>query len=344
SPSKLSAPNDAGFDHFFGAVNLPHANNPFPEFLVRDGKVVPLKNEAAPEWKKFQDPKLPDGGKGVAAKKVDYAPALLIDDSLAFVRDNREKPFFLYLALTVPHANPAGRERGLEVPDAGEFAKRDWPDAEKGFAAQVRTMDAHVGRLLDLLVELKLDKETLVIFTSDNGPHAECGHKPDFFHSTGKLRGMKGELFEGSIRVPAIAWWPGTIKPGAENDLQWYVGDLMATAAELAGATPVRGLDSDSLLPTLKGAEEKDKWKRKSPLYWESYDGATVQAIRFGKWKAIRSPMLTGEVRLYDMSNDTVEKSDYSKRRPDLTKHATNLLDKHHLPDPNMKPPAAKKE
>ena len=341
-PAKLAAPNDAGFDHFFGAVNLPHANNPYPEFLVRDGKVVPLKNEAAAEWKKWQDPKLPDGGKGVAAKKVDYAPALILDDALGFIRANQKKPFFLYLALTVPHANPAAGESGLDAPDLGDFAKKDWPAAEKGFAAQLRTMDRDVGKVLDLLAELKLDKDTLVLFASDNGPHNECGHKADFFRSTGKFRGVKGELFEGSIRVPALAWWPGTIEASTENDLQWYVGDLTATAAELAGATSPTGLDSDSLLPTFKGREEKDKWKRKSPLYWESYAGETAQAVRFGKWKAIRSPMLTGEVVLYDMSNDTAEKSDYSKRRPDLTKHATNLLDKRRTPDPNAKEPTKK--
>ncbi|MFM8275224.1 MAG: arylsulfatase [Gemmata sp.] len=338
--AKLGAPNDAGFDHFFGAVNLPHANNPYPEFLVRDGKVVPLKNEAAPEWKKFQDPRLPDGGKGVAAKRVDYAPDLLLADALGFIRENKARPFFLYLALTLPNANPAAGDKGLEAPALGAFAERDWPAPEKAFAAQVRAMDRQVGSVLDLLTELKLDTDTLVLFTSDNGPHTECGHSPAFFRSTGKMRGTKGELFEGSLRMPAVAWWPGTIKGGTENDLQWYVGDLLATAAELSGAALPAGLDSDSLAPALKGREETDRWKRKSPLYWESYDGPTHQAVRFGKWKAIRSPMITGEVALYDMSNDAAEKSDYSKRRPDLTRHANNLLDKHHTPEPTRKEPA----
>jgi len=330
--AKLTAPNDAGFDHFFGAVNLPHANNPYPEFLIRNGKVEALKNEAAPEWKKWQDPKLPHGGKGVAAKNVDYAPALIVSDALSFIRDNQKKPFFLYLALTAPHANGAAGEKGLDAPDLGEFAAKDWPAAEKGFAAQVRDLDRDIGRVLGLLRELKLDQNTLVLFTSDNGPHNECGHKAEFFHSTGKMRGVKGELFEGSIRMPTIAWWPGTVTPDTQNDLQWYVGDLMATAADLSGAQIPAGLDSDSLVATLKGGEEKDKWKRKSPLYWETYDGKTAEAVRFGKWKAIRSPMVTGEIELYDMSNDTVEKRDYSKRRLDLTKHATNLLNKHHQP------------
>jgi arylsulfatase A-like enzyme len=335
---KPTAPNDAGFDHFFGALNLPHANNPYPEFLIRNGKVVPLKNEAAPEWKKWQDPKLPQGGKGVAAKKVEYAPELLIEDALGFVRENEKKPFFLYLALTLPHANQAGGENGLDGPGLEDFAARDWPRSEKAFAAQVRTLDKHVGRVLDLLKERGLDKHTLVLFTSDNGPSNECGHKADFFRSTGTMRGIKGELFEGSIRMPAIAWWPGTIAAGTENNLQWYVGDIPATAAELAGAALPTGLDSDSLLATLKGREETDRWKRKSPLYWETYEGNTAQAVRFGKWKALRVPMGTGEIELYDMSNDTGEKRDYSKRRPDLTKHAINLLEKHHQADPNRVP------
>jgi len=321
-----------------------HPHNPYPEFLIRNGKVVPLKNEVGDEWKKWQDPKLPQSGQGVAVKKVDYAPALIVEDALRFIRENEKTPFFLYLALNVPHASNEARDKGMEVPDLGEFATKDWPEPEKAFAAVIRDLDRDTGRVLDLLKELKIDKDTLVIFTSDNGPHQEGGHKAEFFDSNGKLRGIKRDLNEGGIRVPAIAWWPGAIPPVSVNDLQWYVGDLLATAAELVGAAAPAGLDSDSFLSVLKNpaAEEKDKWKRKSPLYWETYEGATSQAVRFGKWKAIRTPMITGEIELYDMSNDMAEKSDYSKRRLDLTKHATNLLNKHHQPDPNWKAPAPK--
>ncbi|MBA4065624.1 MAG: N-acetylgalactosamine-6-sulfatase [Isosphaera sp.] len=344
TPARLTDPNDLGFDHFFGCVNTWHARNPYPEFLVRDGKPVPLKNEAAAEWKKWQDPKLLDGGKGVATKEVEYAPKLLVDDALGFIRDHRDKPFFLLLSLTTPRAHLEAGDKGMRAPDLGEFAGKDWPAAEKAFAALVRDLDRDAGRVLDLLAELKLDRDTLVLFASDNGPHGGGGHRADFFASAGRLRGGKGTVNEGGIRVPAVAWWPGTVPAGARNDLQWYLGDLAATAAELAGVAAPPGLDSDSLVPALKGGEEKDQWRRKSPLYWETYEGPTAQAVRFGKWKAIRSPMLTGEVELYDMSNDTGEKSDYSKRRPDLTRHAKNLLDKHHQPDPRWKvPPAPEK-
>jgi arylsulfatase A-like enzyme len=342
TPDNLTNPNDVGFDHFFGYVNMWHAHNPYPEFLVRNGKVEPLKNEVAAEWKKWQDLKLPQAGKGVAVKRVDYAPALLIQDALRFIRDQQKKPFFLLLSLNVPHANNEAGKEGMEVPDLGEFAARDWPAAEKGFAAMIRDLDRDTGKVLDLLQELKLEKNTLVLFTSDNGPHQECGHRADFFHSTGKFRGIKRDLYEGGIRVPTIAWWPGTVPPGSENDLQWYAGDLLATAAELAGAAVPDGLDSDSLAPALRGQAGADKWKRVSPLYWETYEGPTSQAVRFGKWKAIRTPMFTGEIELYDLSHDFGEKQNYAKRRLDLTNHATNLLNRRHVPDPNWKAPAPK--
>ena len=335
TPDNLTNPNDVGFDHFFGYVNMWHAHNFYPEFLVRNGQVVPLKNEVGEAWKKFQDPKLPDAGRGVAVKRVEYAPDLFVNDALRFIREQQQKPFFLYLALNTPHANNEAGVKGMEVPDLGEFAAKDWPEPEKGFAAMVRNLDRDTGRLLDLLKELGLATNTLVIFTSDNGPHQEGGHKADFFNSSGKFRGAKRDLTEGGIRVPMIAWWPGTVPAHSENDRQWYFGDLMATAAELAGVQPPDNLDSDSLVPALHGQIEKDQWKRKGRLYWETYEGASAQAVRFGKWKAIRSPMFTGELELYDLSNDFQEKRTYAVRRPDLARHATKLLDETHRPDPN---------
>ncbi|HSI32281.1 MAG TPA: sulfatase-like hydrolase/transferase [Tepidisphaeraceae bacterium] len=263
------------------------------------------------------------------------APAPAPDGALAFLRDAHKSPFFLLVALGAPHAKEEPAQ------DLGELAKTDWPAAEQAYAAAIRTLDRDAGRVLTLLKELGADRNTLVIFTSVNGPQADGGHDPEFFDSNWKFRGGKGEIFEGGIRVPMIARWPGVIPAGGQNDRQWYAGDLMATAAELAGVKPPDGLDSDSLVAALKGHVEKDQWKRKSPLYWECYEGKTAQAVRFGKWKAIRSPMITGEVELYDMSNDFGEKRDYAKRRADLTRHATNLLNKHHHPDPNRAPPAS---
>jgi arylsulfatase A-like enzyme len=305
APDKLTAPNEAGFDHFFGQLN---SSTP----LVRDGKVVQ-----------------PAGETTNPPAKADHAPTLLLEDALSFVRAHQKTPFFLYLALNSPRATQAR--------DLGEFANAEWPEPEKAFAAAVRDVDQSAARIVALLKELAIEKNTLVIFTSDAGPHEEGGHKADFFDSNGVYRGISGDVTEGGIRVPMIAWWPGVIAPGSENDRQWYLGDLISTAAELAGVKPPEGLDSDSLVTALRTPPTGDKWKRKGRLYWESLTGETEQTLRFGKWKAMRSPILTGTVRLYDMSHDYGEKRDHTSR-PDLTNHATNLLNASRQPDADVQP------
>jgi arylsulfatase A-like enzyme len=337
TPNNFTNPNDVGFDHFFGYVNMWHAHNFYPEFLIRNGKVQKLKNVVEDKWKKYQDPTNVTSGRGVAKVKAEYAPDLFIEDALKFINENHKNPFFLYFAMNVPHANNEAGNKGMEVPDLGEFANKDWPDPEKGFAAMIRNIDRDTGRIADLLKKLDIEKDTLVIFTSDNGPHQEGGHKADFFDSNGKLRGTKRDLTEGGIRVPTIAHWPGTIKAGSEDDAHWYFGDLMATFAQIAGVKAPEDIDSDSFLGPLKGTPREKRWSRKSPMYWEFYERGSAQAVRFGKWKAIRKPMFTGKVELYDMSNDASEKSNYAQRRPDLAKHANNLLDKAHEPDPNWR-------
>ena len=333
TPDNFTNPNDVGFNHFFGYINMWHAHNFYPEFLIRNGKVVKLKNEVAQKWKSFQDPANPMSGRGVAVKRLEYAPDLFIEDSLAFIRQNHEHPFFLYFAMNVPHANNEAGNKGMEVPGLGEFAKKDWPEPEKGFGAMIRNIDRDTGRILDLLKELKIAENTLVIFTSDNGPHQEGGHKADYFDSNGPYRGIKRDLTEGGIRVPTIAWWPGTIQAGGADGAPWYFGDLMATASELAGAKAPAGIDSESFVDVLHGKKKV----RKSPLYWEFYERGSAQAVRFGKWKAIRQPMFTGEVQLYDLSNDPAEARDQAKEKPQLVKQAVSLMEKMHEPDPNWK-------
>lgn len=342
TPDRLSNPNDVGFDHFFGYVDMWHAHNFYPEFLVRNGKVVPLENEVEEKWKPFQNPHQPKGGRGFAKKRVTYAPDLFADEAEKFIKKHQEKPFLLYYSMNVPHANNEGGALGMEVPDFGEFGNKDWPPAEKGFASMIRNIDRDTGRILRLLRELKIDKNTLVIFTSDNGPHAEGGHDPERFDSNGRYRGKKRDLLEGGIRVPTIAWWPETIAADSENNHQWYFGDFMASFAEVAGTPVPEALDSDSFIATLKGNPPKKEWHRKSLLYWEFYEGGSAQAVRFGKWKAIRKPMFTGPVELYDLSFDFAEKRDHAERRPKLVEHAKNLLKKGHVPDPNWQVPKRK--
>ena len=238
TPDNLTNPNDVGFDHFFGYVNMWHAHNSYPEFLIRNGAVVQLDNRVADEWREFQDPAMPKGGRGVAVRRNEYAPDLFIEESLKFIREHKDGPFFLYFAMNVPHANNEAGKQGMEVPDLGEFKDSEWPSPEKGFAAMIRNIDRDTGRVLDLLDELNIADNTLVIFTSDNGPHQEGGHQAEFFQSSGQFRGIKRDLTEGGIRVPTIAWWPKTIRPGTEDDAHWYFGDVMATLAELADVEP----------------------------------------------------------------------------------------------------------
>ncbi|MDG2126352.1 MAG: arylsulfatase [Verrucomicrobiales bacterium] len=339
TPDNHTNPNDVGFDHFFGYVNMWHAHNFYPEFLIKNGHVVPLDNEVAEKWKPFQDPNKPQGGRGVAVKRVDYAPDLLAKDALRFIRENHQNPFFLYFAMNTPHANNEAGNKGMEVPSLGEFAAKDWPEPEKGFAAMIQNIDRDTGSILDLLNKLEIADNTLVLFTSDNGPHREGGHNPTFFRSSGPYRGIKRDLYEGGIRVPTIAWWPKTIAPNSNNDHQWYFGDLMATAAELAGTQPPIDIDSDSIVATLRGNPPANRWHRQSTLYWEFYESGSAQAVRFGKWKAIRKPMLTGPVELYDLSHDPGENHNFATTHPELVQHATNLFEKHHHPDPRWKIP-----
>ena len=224
----------------------------------------------------------------------------------------------------------------MEVHDLGEFAAKNWPAPEKGFAKMIQNIDRDTGRIIDLVRELKIADNTLVIFTSDNGPHQEGGHLADYFNSNGKLRGMKRDLTEGGIRVPTIAWWPGTIKAGGADDAHWYFGDFMATLADLSGAKPPADIDSDSFAGPLKGTPRTNQWKREHEMYWEFYERGSAQAVRFSKWKAIRKPMFTGPIELYDMSNDASEKG-LRQAPPDLARHAANLMEKMHTPDPNWK-------
>ncbi len=337
TPNNFTNPNDVGFDHFYGYINMWHAHNFYPEFLIKNGQVEQLQNVVAEKWKPWQDPKLPQAGRGVAIKREQYAPQLFLEEALQFIRQNQKQPFFLYFAMNVPHANNEAGNQGMEVPSLGEFAAKNWPAPEKGFAAMIQNIDQDTGRILDLLEELNIDDNTLVIFTSDNGPHQEGGHKADYFDSNGPYRGIKRDLYEGGIRVPTIARWPSTIKPGTTSQRAWYFGDMMATVAELAGTKAPKDCDSESFASAFRGQDEPKQQKPKRNLYWEFYERGSAQAVRFGQWKAIRSPMLTGPIRLYDLSKDHEENHDFAKSRPDLVDQAKNLLNKMHQPDPNWK-------
>jgi uncharacterized sulfatase len=203
----------------------------------------------------------------------------------------------------------------------------------------ITRMDRGVGRILDLLVELDIAEDTLVLFSSDNGPHNEAGHNPTRFNPSGPLRGMKRDLYEGGIRVPLLAWRPGVIQPGRVSDHVGYFGDVMATLSELVGQPTPAGTDSLSFLPTLTGKGEQAEH---AFLYWEYYQGGSAQAIRIGNWKGVRKPMLTGPIELYDLSTDPGEKYNIASSAANVIEAMKKTMEREHEPHPNWKSETAR--
>ena len=314
-PGSEGAPNRQGFDYFFGYLCQRHAHNYYPEFLFRNEDRVPLPGN------KVANPR-PDGA-GVAIKRTTYSHDLLAADALDFVEKHKDEPFFLYLALTLPHANNEAKDKGMEVPDYGIYADKDWPQPEKGKAAMISRLDRDVGRLLDKLRELGIEKNTLVFFTSDNGPHKEGGVDPSFFKSSGPLRGIKRDLYEGGIRVPMIAWCPGTIKPNTTTNHISAFWDFLPTACEIAGVDVPDNTDGISYLPTLL---RKPPQPEHEYLYWEYFGWGFKQAVRMGKYKAVRNGGFSAPLELYDLETDIGETKDIAKEHPDIVARMKEIM------------------
>ena len=324
-PGSTGVPNQQGFDYFFGYLGQRHAHNYYPEFLFRNENRVPLDGNVLVE------PGRPDGA-GQAIEKTLYSHDLMADEALAFIENHSNEPFFLYLALTIPHANnEAGRE-GMEVPDYGIYADEAWPEPQKGMAAMVTRMDSDIGRIMHALTELGIDEQTIVFFTSDNGPHSEGGNDPSFFNSNGPLRGIKRDLYEGGIRVPMIVRWPGHTPAGLVSNHVGYFGDFFATAADLAGTETPDGLNSNSLMPTIGGQPTKQGYH--DYLYWEFYERGSAQAVRLDHWKGIRKPMFTGEIELYNLSNDLSEELNVAGDFPNVVQRIKAIMAEAHEPSP----------
>lgn len=324
-------PRRQGFDEFFGYLNQRHAHNHFPDFLWRNEARIKLPNELIPDG---------DTGAGHAKEPLLFADDLFADEALKFVSRHQSRPFFLYWSMVIPHANNELKRAtgtGFQLPDHGPYAGTDWPEQDKGQAALVTRLDSYVGRMMNHLRLLGLDRNTLVIFTSDNGPHDEAGHNLDRFQPSGPFSGIKRSLTDGGIRVPCIAWWPGRISAGKVSGHVGYFGDLMATAAELAGVAPPPGINSVSLVPTLLDCG------REQPahefLYWEFHEGGFKQAALYqGRWKGIRSGAPDAPVRLYDLQTDPAEKTDMAAASPDIAERLSAYLQVARSPLPGWEP------
>lgn len=326
-------PLNKGFDYFYGYLSQVHAHNYYPEFLYRNADRVKLQNVV----------ERPNGQRqdflgGSATKKVDYSHDLFAQEALSFVRDNAERPFFLYLALTIPHANNEATRmtgNGAEVPSFGIYANREWSDQDKGQAAMITRMDADIGRLIDLLQELGIDKNTLIMFSSDNGPHNEAGHSPKTFQPSGELKGMKRSLTEGGIRVPMIARWPENIAAGTVSNFVGSFQDILPTLKELSGSPTKADTTGVSFVPTLLGEGQQAQHEY---LYWEFYEQGSRQSVRFGDWTAIREPMFDGEVKLFNLSNDLAQSNNVAGDNPEVVARAIGFMEQAHQPNKNWTP------
>ncbi|UCD57521.1 MAG: arylsulfatase, partial [Candidatus Hydrogenedentota bacterium] len=314
-PGSTGIPNKQGFDYFFGYLCQRHAHNYYPEYLFRNEDLVPLSGN------KIANPR--EDGAGVAVERGQYSHDMIAEEALQFIETNKDRPFFLYLAVTIPHANNEAGRKGMEVPDYGIYKDRDWPEPQKGHAAMISRLDRDLGRLMETLKRSGIDKKTLVLFTSDNGPHREGGANPEFFDSNGPLRGNKRDLYEGGIRVPLIARWPGKVKPGTVSHHVSAFWDFLPTFAELAGLGHPPSVDGISMMPTLLGKPAKQK--QHEFLYWEFHERGSKQAVRMGDWKAVRFGA-NGKLELYNLKEDIGEKNDVAKNHPDIVAKIESYL------------------
>ncbi len=325
-------PIKQGFDYSYGYLNQGHAHFQFPSFLFRNGERIEI-----PENRNLSN-KL-------------FSNDLFTEESLKFVEEKKDTPFFLYLAYTTPHAEmllpqSSTFESYKGLVDEKPFIQKGKPDTTDNnqgayrtqmypaaaYAAQVTHLDSCVGVLLDKIKALGLEENTIVMFSSDNGPHAEGGANPSYFKSSGKLRGQKRDLYEGGIRVPFMVKWPAKIKPQSVTDHISAFWDILPTLADIAGVEKLQTeTDGISFLPTLLG--EKNSQDKHEYLYWEFHENPTTnQAIRKDEWKAVRMDP-DGEVELYNLNEDIAEENNIAGEHPEVVSKMKSLFEEGRTPD-----------
>ena len=311
-PGTTGQPDRKGFDYSFGFLDHRHAHRQYTDHLYRNATRVATD---------------PDR---------DYVNDLFTREAAAFISRDDPKPFFVYLNYTVPHAElrapedsmaplrgrfpeqpfvnqkADARQAGAPI-DAASLGYRSQPTPRAAFAAMIQRMDRDIAGLLDLLAKRNIDGSTLVIFTSDNGPHREGGADPAFFKSAGPLRGIKRDLYEGGIRVPMIARWIGTIPGGQVSSHPWAHWDMLPTLAELAGARTPQGIDGMSMWRALRGQQQPGH----EFMYWEFHERGFQQAVRMDDWKAVRARK-DAPLELYDLRDDPLEADNRAAGNPDV--------------------------
>jgi arylsulfatase A-like enzyme len=302
-PGSVGGPTKQGFDYSFAYLDQRQAHDYYIPYL--------WKNE-----EKYVIDGNQNGAKGV------YSHYLFAEEAFKFIRENEKNPFFLYLPFTIPHGEHV-------IPSNAPYDTANWTEKQKNYAAMITLMDGDVGKIMDLIKELKLDENTIIFFSSDNGGLRDM---VTVFDSNGPFRGIKGDLYEGGIRVPLIVRWPGKIAPGTVSNHVSAFWDFVPTASELIGAKAPENIDGISYLPTLLGGKQPQH----EFLYWEFFNPQTKsdeqgnintisiftqQAVRMGDWKAVRTNLSqypNAPFELYNLKNDIGETKNVATQNPNI--------------------------
>ena len=330
-PGSEGDPINQGFDVFYGYNCQRLGHHYYPDHLWSNLDSIVLKGNAG-------------------LSKQTYAPNLIQDKTLEFIENNKSKPFFAYVASIIPHAELAAPEALIKkyrnkflpekifngVDDGLNYRKGSYgsqSESHAAFVAMIDLLDQQVGEIMDKVEELGIADNTIIIFTSDNGPHKEGGADPDYFNSNGQLRGTKRDLYEGGIRVPMIAKWPGKIKEGSKTDHISAFWDVFPTFADIAGVEVPKNIDGISFLPTLLG--KKENQKEHAYLYWEFHEKGGRQAVRMGDWKAVKYNVLKNPnvpLELYNLANDIGEKNNVANEFPEIVKQIEGIFKEARTP------------
>ena len=323
NPGSEGDPIHQGFDRFFGYNCQRNAHTYYPTWLFDDLRKIELDGKT-------------------------YAHDLIMDKAVEWIDRQHENPFFCFLPVTIPHA-------AMHVPEkyAAPFREK-FPEFENKvgrygnnkpfaknpaaqFAGMMTALDVGIGRVLKSLKKHQIDQNTIVLLSSDNGPHKEGGHMPNYFNSNGGLRGFKRDLYEGGIRCPLLVRWPGKVEAGSTSNHISAHWDLFPTFCELAGINPPEGLDGISFLPTLLGKEQE----KHEHLYWEFYEGGGKRAVRIGKWKAVQNQVnrkgKDAPIEIYDLKSDRAETSDLAAQNSELIARIQKIFERSHTPSPLWK-------
>jgi arylsulfatase A-like enzyme len=309
-PGKMTA---HGWDEWFGFKGTGDAFQYYPLVLWQNDEKITYGENRSEDVRR----------KGIVGNRGVYSQELFVEEILRFIRRNKEAPFFVYFPTQVPHGRSPKDGDEMQVPDIGPYADREWTHLEKLYAAAITRLDSDIGRIVQQLKDQGIDDNTLILLTSDNGDENSYYKYTKRFQATGPLKGKKRFLYEGGIRVPMIARWPGRIAPGQTTRVPAAAWDIMPTFADLAGTAKPAHADGISLAPTLLGHPEQQQ--AREYLYWEYHQGKQ-QAVRMGPWKGVRFGGTQEPLELYNLDADPGETRNVAAEHPEVVAKITTIM------------------